>query len=124
MSFASIQSQQFGSTLVYAISGSYNEAGTRSILTEILPKGKYIYQVTMLINTANTLKESVVTISDGIYVSNAWKYDIAQPSNYVNMTGIWDATGSNSIEVNLYQSTTTINATFSYNGLLTCLKIV
>lgn len=124
MSFASIQSQQFGSTLVYAITGSYNEAILRNILTEILPKGKYIYQVTMVITTANTLKESFVTISDGTHVSNAWDYTITQQSNYVNMAGIWDATGSNALEVNLYQSTTTINATFSYNGTLTCLKIV
>ena len=123
MSFASIQSQQFGVTSVYSFTGSHSESGWKNVITEPLPEGKYIYQISMVINTTDSLKESLIRVNDGTIETNLWKYDITAQSHFVDMTGIWVA-DNNSLHVQIYQSTTTINATYTLSGTLTCLKIV
>jgi len=124
MSFASIQSQQFGVTSVYAFSSTYNQAGYDTILSEILPEGKYIYLFNAYIHTSNQLEESIVRINDGTIETNLWKYDVQSQSHFVNMSGIWESTGLNTLYVQLYQSTQTVNSTVNRSGTLTCLKIV
>ena len=124
MSFASIQSQQFGATLVYAFSGSNTQAGYFSVASEVLPEGKYIYLINMYIHTSNTLVNTIVRVNDGVIDTNLWKYDISSASRFVNMPGIWEANGENTMYVQLYQTTQTINSTINYSGTVTCLKIV
>jgi len=125
MSFASVRNQQFGVSSIYTFSGNENQANDLNVLAETLPEGKYIYQVFILVSTNDILETTTCRIRDDSLIdTNVWEYDVNAKSHYVNMTGIWDATGSNTLNIRLYNSTETINSTWLYSGTLTCLKIV
>jgi hypothetical protein len=125
MSFASVQSQQFGQVMNYSISGSGSSTIGETILN-YTGEGFYIYSLSLELKcTGTTFTSSNIKIGTGIStpsekIVNVLKNDVSANTDYnFNMAGVV----VNAFEIYLYASTATINKPVTWTGTLQLIKV-
>ena len=128
MSFASVQSQQFGSVQYYVISGSANATIGQAIF-ENLAEGTYIYSLALDVEIAGTtFGTSTIKIGTDIFtgsekIINVLKNDVTSKDLYTyNMSGV----AVDEFEIYLYASAhaSPYNQVVTWTGTLQLVKVV
>ena len=128
MSFASVQSQQFGNVQYYSIEGS-NNATVGQVLFHNEQIGSFIYSLVLEVEIAGTtFGTSVVKVGTDIYTAsekiiNVMKNDVTGRDLYTyNMSGV----ALNEFEIYLYASAhaSPYNQVVYWTGSLQVIKVV
>ena len=128
MSFASVQSQQFGSVQYYVISGSANATIGQAIF-ENLAEGTYIYSLALDVEIAGTtFGTSTIKIGTDIFtgsekIINVLKNDVTSKDLYTyNMSGV----AVDEFEIYLYSSAhaSPYNQVVTWTGTLQLVMVV